>query len=227
MVQGLIPVVSLSYFSTKISLHHKEEVNQVVNPEINDGCSSCLLPTKKNWIPSTCDFGKERASCPVNVLSALPRGRWHFYFPFHLHRTSCEELFPAPAKKHFDRKPGTSHIQENTIFFPLLFHTKDFSNHVVSLSLLAALVWSGLEALRYSTSVERWMSSAERRMDGCECKDLTGQCHCLGELVTRWKSHREKKVFSSFSIGCTESQMRNTVFTISHLVFHVCYSFTH
>lgn len=136
VVQGLIPVVSLSYFSTKINLHHKEEVNQVANLETNYGCSSCLLPTK-NWIPSTCNnFGKERTSSPVNFLSALPRGRWHFYFPFHLHRTSCEEPFPDPAKEHFDWKPGTSHVQENTIFFLFLFHIKDFSKQTVSLSLL-------------------------------------------------------------------------------------------
>lgn len=49
----------------------------------NDSRSSCLLPPKKSWIPSNCnDFGKERASPSVNFLSGLPKGRWHFFFPF-------------------------------------------------------------------------------------------------------------------------------------------------
>ena len=132
-----------------------------------------------------------------------------FLFPFHLPRTSCEDPFPAPAKEQFDWKPGTSHDQENTIFFLFLFHIKDFSNHTVSLSLLAALAWSGLEAPRYSTSIERWMSSAGRRMGGCECKELIGQSHCLGELVSKglyWKPDVKHCIHPS------------------HLVFNVCYS---
>lgn len=49
----------------------------------NDSCSSCLLPAKKRWIPSTSnDFGKERASPSVNFLSGHPKGRWHFFVLF-------------------------------------------------------------------------------------------------------------------------------------------------
>lgn len=45
-----------------------------------------------------------------------------FLCPFHFHRTSFVEPFPAPAREHFVWKPGKSHLQENAIFFSFLFH---------------------------------------------------------------------------------------------------------
>lgn len=180
----LMPAVSLSCFSAKISLQHKEKVNWVVDAAASDGCSSCLLPAQTSWITSLCrGFGKERT-----------KGKWSFYyFPFHLQQTSFEERLPSRTNEHFDWKPGASHVQENTIFPTFLFHVKGFANRMVSLFLLAVLVWLGLDALKCPISVERWMLSAGRRMGGCDWKELIGQHHCSGDLVPRLSPRETRK----------------------------------
>lgn len=93
VVMVLMPAVSLSCFSAKISLQHKEKVNWVVDAAASDGCSSCLLPAQTSWITFLCrGFGKERT-----------KGKWSFYyFPFHLQQTSFEERLPSRTNEHFD-----------------------------------------------------------------------------------------------------------------------------
>lgn len=133
MAEPSVLQAGLQYRAPFQLLHKNQltpQVNQVVNLETNDGCSNCLLPTKKNSIPSTCShFDKTRTSSPVNFLSALLRARGISAFPF-----SFAEQVVKTRFQLLQRGILTENLEQAT--FRKTHISFSFSNRTLSLSLL-------------------------------------------------------------------------------------------